>query len=353
MLSRRTFLKLAGAAAVAPFIGLPHVARGAADDAPPVQVSAPPRPFGRAIQWDIRVRKQPSVYASVVKRLEYDQAYRLLGEAVSDFSPAAYNKVWYRVEDGWVHSAFVQPCENAPNEPITSVADPFWAEVTVPRAVARSAANPKAPRMFTYYFGSVFEVLEAVQGADAATWYRVSDGYARNIFVPAEALRRVDPSEVTPLSPEVPLESKSIVVDTVKQSATAFEYDKPVFTAKVATGAEFVMEDGSIQNFRTTKGTHRIFEKRFSSRMIGGTQSEADFYDLPGVSWVSYFTQSRIAFHTAYWHNDWGKPRSHGCVNMLPADALWVYRWTMPVADYEQRMTRVAKPVEGSLVKVI
>ena len=38
---------------------------------------------------------------------------------------------------------------------------------------------------------------------------------------------------------------------------------------------------------------------------------------------------------------------------MLPADAKWVYRWTMPVADYEQRFTRAAKLTEGSLVKVI
>jgi lipoprotein-anchoring transpeptidase ErfK/SrfK len=151
----------------------------------------------------------------------------------------------------------------------------------------------------------------------------------------------------------VPLDRKRIEVDLKQQIATAYEGDKPVFSARVATGTSFRLADGTVQSFITTPGAHRIFEKRPSRRMIGGRAGDSDHYDLPGISWVSYFTRSRIAFHGTYWHNDYGRPRSHGCVNMLPEDAHWVYRWTTPKAIYERPVTFVEERNEGSLVKVI
>ena len=67
----------------------------------------------------------------------------------------------------------------------------------------------------------------------------------------------------------------------------------------------------------------------------------ANGFDLPGVPWVSYFTERGVAFHGTYWHNDYGRPRSHGCVNLTPAAAKWIYRWTNPVVPPEkQRMVK-------------
>ena len=54
-------------------------------------------------------------------------------------------------------------------------------------------------------------------------------------------------------------------------------------------------------------------------------------YDLPGVPWVLYITESGISFHGTYWHNDFGHPRSHGCINLASHAAKWLYRWTAPV----------------------
>ena len=48
------------------------------------------------------------------------------------------------------------------------------------------------------------------------------------------------------------------------------------------------------------------------------------------MPWVSYFTQRAHAFHGAYWHNGFGQIRSHGCVNLTPQDARWIYLWTTP-----------------------
>jgi hypothetical protein len=74
-----------------------------------------------------------------------------------------------------------------------------------------------------------------------------------------------------------------------------------------------------------------------------GFLGRPDAYDLPGVPFCTYFTTSGAAIHGAYWHNDFGHPRSHGCVN-VPADvAKWVYRWSMPVAAYEEKVLEVTE----------
>jgi lipoprotein-anchoring transpeptidase ErfK/SrfK len=59
-------------------------------------------------------------------------------------------------------------------------------------------------------------------------------------------------------------------------------------------------------------------------------------YDLPGVPWVLYLTQSGISFHGTYWHNDYGAPHSHGCINLSPQAAKWLYRWTSPIVQPEK-----------------
>jgi len=66
-----------------------------------------------------------------------------------------------------------------------------------------------------------------------------------------------------------------------------------------------------------------------------GDLAADDAYDLPGVPWVSYFNGG-IAIHGTYWHNDYGRPWSHGCINVLPQDAKWFYRWALPLPSADQ-----------------
>ena len=93
-------------------------------------------------------------------------------------------------------------------------------------------------------------------------------------------------------------------------------------------------------------GQFRLTYKRPTRHMTVGNRANGDF-DLPGVPWVSYFTEDGIAFHGAYWHNDFGRPRSHGCVNLSPRAAKWVYRWSQPVVPpnvtllFESNGTRI------------
>lgn len=75
---------------------------------------------------------------------------------------------------------------------------------------------------------------------------------------------------------------------------------------------------------RTPTGNFNIWTKLPVTRMAGG--QGADAYDLPNVQWVMYF-HNDFGFHTAYWHNNFGHPMSHGCVNMRLIDAKALYSW--------------------------
>ena len=351
-ITRRTLLKISGSALLsAPLLYVATPARAAHLE---IDIQPAKHPFGRAIQARLPVREQPSTKAVEVRKLARNEVVQIIGQTVSDESPTTYNKIWYQLSDGWVHSALVQPCENSMNTPIASVAPDAitWGEVTVPLVAARLKADADARAAFTYYYGNTYQVMEVVEGADKKPWYRLSDGAVRNAFAPAEQIRIIPLDEFTPISPDVPADQKHIDVDLKQQLVTAYEADKPVFTARCASGAAFKLVGGERRSFRTPSGTHHIYRKTPSQRMIGGTAGDADFYDLPGIAWVSYFTYSGCAFHGTYWHNDYGQPRSHGCVNLVSEDAKWIYRWTMPTSPYDQRWTRADKRDAGTLVHV-
>jgi lipoprotein-anchoring transpeptidase ErfK/SrfK len=174
------------------------------------------------------------------------------------------------------------------------------------------------------YYTGVFRVIGAVLGKDEQWWYRLQDGitYTPGPYVPAAQVRRLDPTELTPITPEI--SAKKVEVHLKEQTLTAYEYDKPVMTSRVASG---------YGGFRTPSGTHKVLFKNPTARMIGGVG--ADFYDLPGVPFPTFITWSGVAIHGAYWHNDFGRPRSHGCLNVPAPVARWFWRWSSPIAPYE------------------
>ncbi len=116
-----------------------------------------------------------------------------------------------------------------------------------------------------------------------------------------------------------------IDVSILRQSLVAYDGLKPVYATLVSTGA------GGIQDHEKThatiQGTFLIHTKHISVTMDGDTQG--DEFDLRDVPFVQYFTEG-YALHAAYWHDDFGTPRSHGCVNLAPLDAAWLFGWTAP-----------------------
>jgi lipoprotein-anchoring transpeptidase ErfK/SrfK len=138
----------------------------------------------------------------------------------------------------------------------------------------------------------------------------------------------VTPEEVAPLASNVEPEQKRILVDLRAQCATAFEAEQEVFSAQVSAGLPATF---------TPLGSFQTNRKRPSRRMVSQTGNPSADYDFPGVPWVSYLTLNGIAFHGAYWHANWGQPMSHGCIEMTPPDAKWLYRWTTPAVPVNER----------------
>lgn len=116
------------------------------------------------------------------------------------------------------------------------------------------------------------------------------------------------------------LTEKWVDIDLSHQRMTAYEGTKPVYTAYISSGKA---------RTPTVTGVFRIWAKISSQTMSGGSVATGDYYNLPGVQWVSYFYKD-YALHGAYWHNRFGTPTSHGCVNLTNRDAEWLYNWMTP-----------------------
>jgi len=114
----------------------------------------------------------------------------------------------------------------------------------------------------------------------------------------------------------------------------------PVYAARVATGR---------QDFETPEGWFDTFHKRPTYHMFGGAD-EASVFDLPGVPWDTYITDTGVALHGTYWHTDFGRTHSHGCINMRPEDARWIFRWTLPTVPAGERL--MLTPGAGTRVRI-
>jgi hypothetical protein len=297
-------------------------------------------PLGRArvtADW-ITVREGPSFYEH--KRLEFrrrDQIIPLLEEVISEHGPT-YNPRWYRTLGGFVHSGHLQRFEPQLHPVLDTIPESGQlGELTIAYAQSyRYFRITGWQRLYRLYFSSVHWITGLEIGPDGRTpWYQITDERLRvNHYLPAQFLRPIPFEEITPLSPEIPPDEKSIRVTLEDQILTAYEGQDPVFKTKVSTGlhSDDIPDNGIPTD--TPVGRFYISNKRPSRHMGDGElTSEVEAYELLGVPWCCYFVSTGVAFHGTYWHNNFGVPMSHGCVNMRNQDAKWLYRWTAPTLD--------------------
>ena len=90
----------------------------------------------------------------------------------------------------------------------------------------------------------------------------------------------------------------------------------------------FIISSGVDDN-PTVTGLFRVWARTAAQTMDGGDRASGTYYSLPNVQWVQYFHHG-YAFHGAYWHNNFGTPMSHGCVNLTVEDAEWLFNWAFP-----------------------
>jgi len=119
---------------------------------------------------------------------------------------------------------------------------------------------------------------------------------------------------------------KWIDVDLTRQALIAFEGTRPVFATLISSGRRNPQDKE--KDFPTPTGTFHVREKHVTTTMDGDVASDGP-YSIEDVPWVMYF-QGSYATHGAFWHDAFGRMRSHGCVNMAPDDARTLFAWADP-----------------------
>ncbi|MGD0530282.1 MAG: L,D-transpeptidase [Polyangiaceae bacterium] len=122
--------------------------------------------------------------------------------------------------------------------------------------------------------------------------------------------------------------TKWIDVSITFQSLVLYDGERPVYATLVSTGVDGAGDPKTTRS--TVQGEFRIDYKHVTTTMDADDADETGSrFELRDVPWVQYF-EAGYALHAAYWHDDFGRPRSHGCVNLSPVDARRVFMWTDP-----------------------
>lgn len=114
-------------------------------------------------------------------------------------------------------------------------------------------------------------------------------------------------------------------ISILSQTLVLYEGAKPIYVTLVSTGRDGLGDPD--KTLSTPTGTFRIYQKHVTTTMdSSAADSEFELRDVP---WVMYF-KGGYALHGAYWHDDFGKVRSHGCVNLAPIDARYIFNFVSP-----------------------
>lgn len=304
--------------------------------------------LGRALETSVSLYAKPSFESQVVDKLTKDDVTTITWVTYGDIEPS-YNRIWYQMQGGgFAHSGVIQPVKNIPNIPERNFPKTGrLACVSIP--FTDTTWNYKFPQnntAFRLYYGSNHWITASALDNQNQVWYALTDDtISTPYYARATDLHIFTEEETSPLSPEIPAAKKRIEVRIADQIMIAYEDDVPVLITRVATGAKFGDKD-----LYTPKGQYYTNRKAPSRHMAHRDPADMNSYDVPGVPWVIYLTITGVAFHGTYWHNDYGKPRSHGCINLPIPIARWLYRWSLPWAPPSERLYMTA---EGTTVDII
>ena len=302
--------------------------------------------LGRVADGRIDIKAQPDYDSQTVGVLYEDAVVPWLREVAGRW-PWRNNQRWVETPDGFVWCPYLQPVKNEPAQPVDSLPQMggqqgLWVEVSIPYVDALLANAP--PRSawwrfrqengqpFRFYYSQVLWVDQMKVEDDGSVWYRINERYGNpgDIFwCPAQAFRPITPEEVSPISSDV--EDKRIEVDINwgKQTLSCYEGNTEVYFARISSGKA----EGATPLSPAFSPGFMIWRKLYSLHMGGNTASGS--WDVPAVGWTSLFHGDGVAIHSTYWHNNFGEPMSHGCVNTRPEDAKWIFRWSQPSVPFE------------------
>lgn len=302
--------------------------------------------LGRVCVGKVEVKARPDEASETVAVLYEDSVVPWIRERIGRW-PFRNNQKFVETPQGYIWSPYLQPVENRPNVPVESLPTDskdtgMWVEVTVPwvdvildNPPPRShwlryrAEHGLPPRM---YYSQILWIDRLKKGDNGQVWYRINERYGNpgDIFWgPAEAFRPLTQEEILPINPDS--EEKRVVVNVNwhNQTLSCLEGNREVYYCRVSSG----VQSGSTPVTPFGSKGYPIWRKLYSIHMAGGTNEAG--WDLIGIGWTSLFVGEGVALHSTFWHNNFGEPMSHGCVNLSPEDAKWIFRWTLPVVPYE------------------
>ncbi|MBU1069656.1 L,D-transpeptidase [Myxococcota bacterium] len=171
---------------------------------------------------------------------------------------------------------------------------------------------------------------------DKALFYRLKEGW-----IPARRVLSAWPAKKVP--PGLAPCEKWIEINVSMQTLVAYEGEEPVYMAPFSSG---------LKKYPTRYGIFRVWAKKAISDMTSG-MGATEKYSVDDVPWAMFFFLGQ-ALHGAYWHTDFGNRRSHGCVNLTPIDAKWIYEWMEPAVPpgWLEVYVNEDSPVPGTTVVV-
>ncbi len=220
---------------------------------------------------------------------------------------------------------------SAPAVPVVTATQPpapiVAAPTTTPQpAQAASKAEPGKPVQYTVQAGDTLANIAVRFSTTVEALMQLNKLTDPNLVTVGQVLTIVkgnDQNNNVPITapveePAPPMGAfgpKWIDVSIGKQVMTAYEGQTPVYSSKMSSG---------LPRHPTVEGTYRVYAKYASTTMKGG--EGAEYYYLPNVPYTMYF-YSGYALHGAYWHNNFGQPMSHGCVNLPVEASKWMFNW--------------------------
>jgi hypothetical protein len=372
-LSRRDFLKIAG-------VGL-----GALAFRPPktfdLEYLSIPRRLpqfpgseiiGRVLENGIDLRSQPTNDETVntsISKLAADTLVEWGRQVVGNVIGGLTNQRYVETPQGYIYSSVLQPTRNLPNSPLTEMPagqKGFWAEVTVPYielAHEGAVASPWLQDHIAYnfrpklYYGQVvwIDQIRTSNGFPEYRWNEdVPHGYGYGAYGEffwgdGAGFKVLTDADVEPISPDIDPNEKRIEANLDYQTLSCYEGTTEVYFCRIASGLGYDPSTGQTSDkLATPVGNLLTHWKIMSLNMTAGTFQSG--YSTPAVPWSTMISGDGVAIHGAFWHNAFGERRSHGCINVTPEDAKWIFRWTTPYVSLAQSEMRVSLPDHGTIV---
>ncbi|MCA9962343.1 MAG: L,D-transpeptidase [Chloroflexota bacterium] len=259
----------------------------------------------------INVYAAPSLTAPIVRNVGDGFLFVTVQNAVE-----SEGELWYVINyDEYVRASDLRVVDDSSFAGVQVTQQPErpfgWVLAPVhPSREPGAEPEPGTPKLDRYTFFQVYDAVPIQEPDQEWIWYNIGGGYwVRQTFVSL-----VDAS---PRPEEVGANEYWVEVDLYEQSFAAYEGDRMVYAGLISSG---------LNRWPTNEGLFQVWSRHTEVKM-SGAEGKVDYYFIEDVPHTMFF-DDEIALHGAYWHDRFGYKHSHGCVNMPPLAAEWVFNWS-------------------------